>query len=457
MRRYLTADVAAPLPTPFRPTEQQSVSVRLLGKDVVYSDNAMRANIIHTDLNPCGGAEQVALGTIQALVEMNFDVELTTAREPNISRLKCAFGAERVGRLFNKIKRINSLGMLLIDANGGSTKPGQDDEWRTRDYDININTHADMLPYFLPSFSRRNTIAYCHFPVAIDLIDSHDVSYFAYLTNSKLIDEQIPDDTENRGKMWRDLRQHYLLMLGNSLLITNSNFSMEAILTTLASENHAKLKPLIISPPVNVDEFRPALSSSEKSDHILVISRVSPSKMLENAIRLASILKRKKIGKGMIIAGNLMEDDPVAVKYYDGIIDMIQKFEVSDYVTVETNAPLTRLKTLLTKCKVYFHPLPGEPFGISIIEAMSAGLIAIVPDTGGHTEVVSKKYQFHTLLDAPAIISSALNATQEERVRVSNSVAGFSLSRYLKDFQRVVRETLAIPKVPSTDRASSED
>ena len=453
MRRYLTADVAAPLPTPVRPIEQQSIPARLLGKDAVYSDNAMRANIIHTDLNPCGGAEQVALGTIQALVEMNFDVELTTAREPNIPRLKYAFGAERVGGLFKKIKRINSLGKLPIDATGASTKPERDDEWHTRDYDVNINTHADMLPYFLPSFSIRNTIAYCHYPIAIDLIDSHDASYFAYLTNSKLIDEKISDDTEIRGRMWRDLRQHYLLMLENSLLITNSNFSKEAILTILASENRAKLKPLIISPPVNLDEFRPALSSFERSDHILVISRVNPSKMLENAIRLASILKRKKIGKGMIIAGNLMEDDPVAVNYYDGIIDMIQKFEVSDYVTVETNAPLTRLKTLLRKCKVYFHPLPGEPFGISIIEAMSAGLIAIVPDSGGHTEVVSKKYQFHTLIDAPAIISTALNATQEERVRVSNSVAGFSLSSYLRDFQTVVKEILAIPRIPSTDPA----
>ncbi|MGH9992579.1 MAG: glycosyltransferase, partial [Nitrososphaera sp.] len=209
----------------------------------------------------------------------------------------------------------------------------------------------------------------------------------------------------------------------------------------LASENQAaRPEPLIISPPVNVEEFRPALYSADRRDHILVTSRVHPSKMLENAIHLASILKQKKIGKGMIIAGNLMEDDSASVKYYKSIVGMIRKFEVSDYVTLETNVPLTGLTSLMRKCKVYFHPLPGEPFGISIIEAMSAGLIAVVPDMGGHTEVVSKKYQFHSLIEAPAIISSALNATQEERVRVSNSVAGFSLSQYLKDFQRVIRE-----------------
>jgi len=133
----------------------------------------------------------------------------------------------------------------------------------------------------------------------------------------------------------------------------------------------------------------------------------------------------------------------------DSIVDMIQKFEVSDYVTLETNVPLAGLKSLVRKCKVYFHPLPGEPFGISIVEAMSAGLVAVVPDTGGHTEVVSKKYQFHSLVEAPGIISSALNATQEDRVRVSNSVMDLALSQYLKDFQRVIRETLATSEMRS--------
>ncbi|MGI0014574.1 MAG: glycosyltransferase [Nitrososphaera sp.] len=406
----------------------------------------MKANIVHTDLNPCGGAEQVALGTIQALVEMDFDVELTLARAPNIARLKNAFGTERVGRLFDQIKRINSLGRLPIGADA-ATMPAPADDSSTG-YDITINTHGDMLPYFLPSFSANNAITYCHYPIAINVIDSRDASYFAYLVNSGLIDKERVADTESRGRMWRDLRRHYLLMLENSLVITNSNFSKQAILTTLASENQAgSPEPMIISPPVNVEEFRPALYSAERSDHILVTSRVHPSKMLENAIHLASILKQKKIGKGMIIAGNLMEDDPASVKYYKSIVDMIRKFGVSDYVTLETNVPLTGLKSLMSKCKVYFHPLPEEPFGISIIEAMSAGLIAVVPDTGGHTEVVSKKYQFHSLIEAPGIMSSALNATQEERVRVSNSVAGFSLSQYLKDFQRVIRETQAIANV----------
>jgi glycosyltransferase involved in cell wall biosynthesis len=42
----------------------------------------------------------------------------------------------------------------------------------------------------------------------------------------------------------------------------------------------------------------------------------------------------------------------------------------------------------MKKSKLYFHPLAGEPFGISIAEAMASGLIPSVPAVGGSTEFV---------------------------------------------------------------------
>ena len=411
----------------------------------------MRANVIHTDLNPCGGAEQLSLGTIQALIEMDYEVELTLARPPDIARLKKAFGEKRVGKLFDQVKRINSLGRLPI---GNGAGPAKASDGVRSEYDIQVNTHGDMLPYFLPNFSAKNAITYCHYPVAINLIDSQDATYAEYLANSGLIGREVLDHDEARGRLWQDLRRQFLKMLGSSVVITNSNFSKRAIMTHLVSGNSRPWsEPMIISPPVNIEEFRPELYSDSRSDLVLVVSRVHPSKMLENAINAARILKQQRIGKGMIIAGNLMDDDPVAVEYHRGILYMIRKFGLSDYVTVETNVSLTELKSMMRKCKVYFHPLPGEPFGISIIEAMSAGLIAVVPGTGGHTEFVSKKYHFDSLAEASGIISSAFIASQVERTKVSDSVAGFSLSQYLMDFQRVVKETLAAARMPSIEQA----
>src|SRR5574339_925735 len=102
----------------------------------------MRANVIHTDLNPCGGAEQLSLGTIQALIEMDYEVELTLARPPDIARLKKAFGEKRVGKLFDQVKRINSLGRLPI---GNGAGPAKASDGVRSEYDIQVNTHGDML------------------------------------------------------------------------------------------------------------------------------------------------------------------------------------------------------------------------------------------------------------------------------------------------------------------------
>ena len=412
----------------------------------------MRANVIHTDLNPCGGAEHVALGTIHALIEMDMDVELTTARMPDISRLKNAFGVERVDRLFNQIKKINMLGELPVASNFEPTLQlagSQDANDNARNYDIVVNTHGDVLPYFLPSFSRNTTVTYCHFPVVIDPIHSRNLSYLGYMASLGLVDKDIVNgDANTRNELWQKIRQHYLLMLSNSLVITNSRFSKEAILMTLQKYKIAvQVQPLVISPPVNVEAFRrAALFSAERSDYILVISRINPSKKLENAINLAKILKENRIGKGMVIAGSLLDDDYLGNDYYHKIMDMVLALELSDYVTIEINVGLARLKSLMRNSKVYFHPLRGEPFGVSIVEAMSAGLTPVVPDSGGFTEFVPKNCQFDSLRSAAGIISSALPAAQVERIRLSNSVMDFSLSQYQIRFQSVIRAMLKSSK-----------
>jgi hypothetical protein len=38
----------------------------------------MIANIVHSSLNPCGGSELLAIATMQALLKMGIDIELTT-------------------------------------------------------------------------------------------------------------------------------------------------------------------------------------------------------------------------------------------------------------------------------------------------------------------------------------------------------------------------------------------
>ena len=90
----------------------------------------------------------------------------------------------------------------------------------------------------------------------------------------------------------------------NSTLITNSEFSRRAIVNAFGMNNI-----YILSPPIDIETFRNVASmangDNERNHIILVISRIDPHKKIENAIKLAKILKDKNIGRGMKIVGNL--------------------------------------------------------------------------------------------------------------------------------------------------------
>ena len=73
---------------------------------------------------------------------------------------------------------------------------------------------------------------------------------------------------------------------------------------------------------------------------------------------------------------------------------MVRDFDLEDYVTLETSVCLDKLLSIMREAKVYFHPMVGEHFGISIVEAMAAALVPIVSNVGGPTEFVPKKTIF---------------------------------------------------------------
>jgi alpha-1,2-mannosyltransferase len=166
---------------------------------------------------------------------------------------------------------------------------------------------------------------------------------------------------------------------------------------------------------------------------ILVISRIAPDKQIENAIELAKILRERDIGKkGMIIVGNLHYYD---YEYYQKLRKMIVDYNLSDYVSLQTNIKFSKLVQLMQLAKVYFHPCIDEHFGISIVEAMASGLVPVVSDIGGHTEFVAPKYHFHTLSHAADLINLAFEATTDsERLSISNSTSRFSNTNYIKSF-----------------------
>jgi glycosyltransferase involved in cell wall biosynthesis len=231
------------------------------------------ANVIHTSLNYRGGAEGLAITTIEALANLGFDVELTVLEKPNIEELEDAYG--------------NTIVSILKNTSAVHTL--QTFEGSTQKYDIVINTAGDVLPYFSPSFSKINAITYCHFPLAIYRIMGEDPIYIEFLKRIRFSNNL---ENYNEKANLELASTTYTKMIRNSTVITNSEYSRNALHKTFHIES------IVLSPPVNVDLFRNNVllnSSNNRKNIILVISRLHPSKKVENAILLAKLLKQNKI------------------------------------------------------------------------------------------------------------------------------------------------------------------
>ena len=160
----------------------------------------------------------------------------------------------------------------------------------------------------------------------------------------------------------------------NSTVITNSEFSRKAIFEAFDEIDEVQ----VLRPPIDFDTFRKVLLSSSSSsstnkgeDHdddnniILVVSRIDRQKKIENAIRLAKLLKQNNIGSGMKIVGNI--DYKYDLNYYFSLNQMVKDFDLENYVTVETNVSLNDPLSIMREAKVYFHPMVGEHFDISTV------------------------------------------------------------------------------------------
>jgi glycosyltransferase involved in cell wall biosynthesis len=228
--------------------------------------------------------------------------------------------------------------------------------------------------------------------------------------------------------------------MSNSTVITNSEFSRRAIVNALGLDNI-----YILSPPIDIETFQNvalmANADNQTDDIILVISRIAPHKKIENAIKLAKILKDNNIGKGMKIVGNLYY---YFFDYYSELKQMVQDLGLTDYITFEINASLDKLLSIIREARVYFHPMVGEHFGMAVLEAMAAGLIPVVPNEGGLIEFVPQKYQFNTLEQAAEIIMYVFNhLPKTERIKVNNDINKFSNSHYIEGFQNILNELLS--------------
>ncbi len=73
----------------------------------------MKANFVYSDLNLCGGGERLTLITMQAILEMGIDIDLTTLVKPDIDKLENTYGNDTAS-VFRNIKNENILNLYHL-------------------------------------------------------------------------------------------------------------------------------------------------------------------------------------------------------------------------------------------------------------------------------------------------------------------------------------------------------
>jgi len=320
----------------------------------------MKIGVIHNSLNPAGGGERLCLKTIEALKEAGYKVVLATVEPTDWRKVERIIGEvtkpdSEVSLLKFKIQMFGIYMRLLTSFLASKLR---------KQCDIILNTHGDVLPI-------EADIVYMHYP-AFALLEENPVN-MKYSSSLFWRAYFIPYERTQRF-----LVKGFL----NSLILTNSIFSKKAI------RKYTGKNAIIVYPPVDVENFAYAAKSDMRENLVVSCGRYSPEKNYEFILEVAEKLKDRPIR--FIIVGSL--SGRTSREYYKKL-EKIRRAKKLKNVELLKNLDLSGLIELYGKAKIYLHAMIDEHFGISVVEAMAAGLVPVVHRSGGPWEDILKAQQ----------------------------------------------------------------
>lgn len=231
--------------------------------------------------------------------------------------------------------------------------------------------------------------------------------------------------------------EHSALKLSRyQAVVCNSEFTKHSLDVRISR------RALVIYPPVaSIDA-----DETKKEKIILSVGRFSGFHTAKKQHVLieafAQGLKDKKLnGWKLILAGVLLPSD-------QGYLDTLKEIGKGLPITIEPNISHGSLTDYYRKSKIYWHaagfgetdPRWMEHFGITTVEAMSAGCIPVVFAAGGQIEVVqdgANGYLWHTVDELIERTTEMIRDTRKReamRMQAQKRALDFSEARFTKAF-----------------------
>ena len=364
----------------------------------------MKIAILHDNLNLCGGAEKLALVTMDAFADSH--ITLVTSTKPDFDRIKM---------ITNESLKVDD----IIYTNFSSMPKTYRSIFvalkRLDGFDLIFNTNGDTIPFV------HDDITYIHYPLPLKFNANDEVwEYNGMLWNMYYAPAKI-------------IHRLLLKKADKNTILTNSNFTREKIREMLDRD------AIVVYPPVDTAIYKEALryKYSLDEDQILIISRFTPDKNLMLVPELA-----KKVAARFVIIGTKAYG---AEQIITAIKKQAEKLGVSDKIVLMPNATNEAKLRELSRSKVYLHLKKYEHFGISIVEALASGCIAVTYNAGGPREFVPDEYRYDNIEDIADKLDYALSRWSfQEAERCSSIAARFDRDVYKNKIKDIVRNRLSI-------------
>jgi len=225
-------------------------------------------------------------------------------------------------------------------------------------------------------------------------------------------------------------------------------------------EKYWKRKSTILFPPVDIESFAPEKNAAREKA-ILSVGRFFPQhhnkKQYELASAFIDMVKKYPAdleGYTLYLAGGL-EDRPGYGEYVESIKEISEGYPVK----VLTNLSFDRLAGLFRKASIFWHasglgedeeahPEKFEHFGITTVEAMSAGCIPVVIEKGGQKEIVTDGIDGFLFRDLEELKEKTLDIIRGKvdgdalRRKALAGCRRFSNERFARDLLSIVKDII---------------
>ena len=237
---------------------------------------------------------------------------------------------------------------------------------------------------------------------------------------------------------------------GNSLLNKMKLFRVEKIIcnsefTKKVIDAEYGVESIVVYPPVDIEHIKP----KRKENLILSVGRFSQLKQSKKQEILVKAFK-KLTATGLtnwklVLAGGTEVGD-------GGYTASLEKMSQGFPIEVVKSPDFKTLKELYGKAKIFWsasgfgedeekNPEKVEHFGITVVEAMSAGTVPVAYNAGGHREIVRDSdngFLWNTLGELTKKTKTAIKDRTVLAKKAIESGKKFAYERFEKEILRII-------------------